>query len=110
MLLMIAYKAFTRLNEFTGRQILGAGVAVLGFIILVQEIGSKNVEEISVLRIDSISSPLFSKGGRRKDEVIKAIINTVGITTRFNFILSTPVLSGVKSLTPDRIIIITYSS
>lgn len=49
MLLMIAYKAFTRLNEFTGRQILGAGVAVLGFIILVQEIGSKNVEEISVL-------------------------------------------------------------
>ncbi len=49
MLLMIAYKAFTRLNEFTGRQILGAGVAVIGFIILVQEIGSKNVEEISVL-------------------------------------------------------------
>lgn len=49
MLLVIAYKAFTRLNEFTGRQILGAGVAVLAFIILVQEIGSKNVEEITVL-------------------------------------------------------------
>ena len=49
MLLLIAYKAFTRLHEFTGRQILGAGVSVLGFIILVQEIGSKNVEEITVL-------------------------------------------------------------
>lgn len=48
-LLIIAYKAFTRLNEFTGRQILGAGVSVMAFIILVQEIGSKNVEEISIL-------------------------------------------------------------
>ena len=48
-LLMMAYKAFTRLSEFTGRQILGTGVATLGFIILVQEIGSKNVEDITVL-------------------------------------------------------------
>ena len=48
-LLMMAYKAFTRLHEFTGRQILGTGVATLGFIILVQEIGSKNVEDITVL-------------------------------------------------------------
>lgn len=48
-LLMMAYKAFTRLSEFSGRAILGTGVATLGFIILVQEIGSKNVEEITVL-------------------------------------------------------------
>ncbi|MBQ8016208.1 MAG: YfhO family protein, partial [Clostridia bacterium] len=48
-LLIIAYKAFTRLNEFSGRAILGAGMAVLGAIILIQEIGSKNVEEITVL-------------------------------------------------------------
>ncbi len=48
-LLILAYKAFTRLHEFTGRQILGAGVSVLGVIILIQEIGSKNVEEITVL-------------------------------------------------------------
>ena len=48
-LLVLAYKAFTRLNEFSGRAILGTGMAVLGFIILVQEIGSKNVEEITVL-------------------------------------------------------------
>ena len=48
-LLVLAYKAFTRLNEFSGRAILGTGVAVLGFIILVQEIDSKNVEEITVL-------------------------------------------------------------
>ncbi len=48
-LLMIAYKAFTRLHEFSGRAILGAGMSVLGFIILVQELGSKNVEEITVL-------------------------------------------------------------
>ncbi len=48
-LLIIAYKAFTRLHEFSGRAILGAGMAVLGAIILIQEIGSKNVEEITVL-------------------------------------------------------------
>ncbi len=48
-LLVLAYKAFTRLHEFSGRAILGTGMAVLGFIILVQEIGSKNVEEITVL-------------------------------------------------------------
>lgn len=48
-LLVLAYKAFTRLHEFSGRAILGTGVAVLGFIILVQELGSKNVEEITVL-------------------------------------------------------------
>ena len=48
-LLVLAYKAFTRLNEFTGRQILGTGVGVIGFIILVQELGSKNVIELSVL-------------------------------------------------------------
>ncbi|MBR3779684.1 MAG: YfhO family protein [Clostridia bacterium] len=48
-LLVLAYKAFTRLHEFSGRAILGTGIAVLGFIILVQELGSKNVEEITVL-------------------------------------------------------------
>ncbi len=48
-LLIMAYKAFTRLNEFTGKEILGAGVALTGVIILIQELGSKNVEEVSVL-------------------------------------------------------------
>ena len=48
-LLIIAYKAFTRLNEFSGRAILGAGMSVVGAIILIQEIGSKNVEEVTVL-------------------------------------------------------------
>lgn len=48
-LLMMAYKTFTRLKEFSGRAILGAGFAVIGSIILIQEIGSKNVEEITVL-------------------------------------------------------------
>lgn len=48
-LLIMAYKAFTRLHEFSGRAILGAGMGVLGSIILIQEIGSKNVQEITVL-------------------------------------------------------------
>lgn len=48
-LLTLAYKAFVRLNEFTGKEILGTGVAVVFAIIMIQEIGSKNVEEITVL-------------------------------------------------------------
>ncbi len=48
-LLVLAYKAFVRLKEFSGRAILGAGMGVLAAIILVQEIGSKNVEEVTVI-------------------------------------------------------------
>lgn len=48
-LLVIAYKALTRLHEFSGRGILGAGLGVMIAIILIQEIGSKNVEDVTVL-------------------------------------------------------------
>ncbi len=47
-LLTLAYKAFTRLREFTGRQILAAGVALIGAIIIIQKITSKNVGDISI--------------------------------------------------------------
>lgn len=49
LLLVLAYRAFTNLSEYSGRQILGVGVAVTFMIILVQEIGSKNVQDITVL-------------------------------------------------------------
>lgn len=49
LLLVMAYKAYTHLYEYTGRQILGAGVAVIFAIIMVEEIGSKNVTDTSVL-------------------------------------------------------------
>ncbi len=48
-LLTVAYKALTRLHEFSGRGILGSGLGVMLAIILIQEIGSKNVEEITIL-------------------------------------------------------------
>lgn len=48
-LLKLAHKAFIRLNEFSGRGILGAGMGVMIAIILIQEIGSKNVEDITIL-------------------------------------------------------------
>ena len=48
-LLILAYKAFTRLDEFSGRQILGVGVAVVLAIVLIQKVGSKNVNDITVL-------------------------------------------------------------
>lgn len=48
LLLVMAFKAFKNIKEFTGRQILGSGVAVVLFAVLVQEIGSKNFTELSL--------------------------------------------------------------
>ena len=48
-LLILAYDAFIRLREFSARQILGAGVCVLFAIIIIQEIGSKNCEDITII-------------------------------------------------------------
>ena len=48
LLLAIAYQAFRRLREFSGKEILGVGTAVLFGVILVDKIGSKNVDEMTV--------------------------------------------------------------
>ena len=48
-LLVMAYKAFNNLSEYTGRQILGVGVAIVFAVVLIQKIGSKNVEDITIL-------------------------------------------------------------
>lgn len=49
LLLLMAYKAYKNLNEYTGKQILGVGTALVFAVILIQKIGSKNVEDITVL-------------------------------------------------------------
>ncbi len=48
-LLRMAYRAFTQLKAFSMRQILAAGVALVVFIIFVEELTSKNVDDISLL-------------------------------------------------------------
>lgn len=48
-LITMAFKAYIRLREFSGRQVLGTGVAVLFFVIFVQELGSKNVTDLTVI-------------------------------------------------------------
>ncbi len=78
-LLTLAYKAFTRLNEFTGRQILGAGVGLIGAIILIQKIGSKNVEDITVI-ISIVFTIVYclvfyiSKDKRYKDTAVAVLL------------------------------------
>lgn len=42
-LLYLAYKAFTILDSVSSKALIGSGVGIIGFTILVQEIGSKNV-------------------------------------------------------------------
>ena len=48
LLLIFAFRALMNIKEYTTRQILGTGVATVFFIILVQEIGSKNFSETGV--------------------------------------------------------------
>lgn len=48
-LLTLGYKAFKHITEFKGKEILGAGIAVLSGIIIIQKIGSKNVTETTVI-------------------------------------------------------------
>lgn len=47
-LVVLAYKAFKNIDEFTKRQILASGIGVIAFIIAVQKITSKNVNDNTV--------------------------------------------------------------
>lgn len=48
-LLLVAYKTFIRLEEFSSRVIGGVGLGLFAFVILVDELTSKNVEDGTVL-------------------------------------------------------------
>lgn len=48
-LLQMAFKAFTHLKEFTGKQILAVGISLVGFIVLTEKLTSKNVDNITLL-------------------------------------------------------------
>jgi len=47
-LLILAVKAFQRLHEFSGKELLGVGSALVFGIILIEKIGSKNVDYMTV--------------------------------------------------------------
>ncbi len=48
-LLVMAYKTFIRLNEFNSRQFCAVGAAIVGFIFIVEDITSKNVNSGTVM-------------------------------------------------------------
>lgn len=47
-LIVLAFKAFKIVTEFSKKQIIGLGVGILSFVVLVQELGSKNVDDLTV--------------------------------------------------------------
>ena len=47
-LLIMAFKALKNIDEYNKKQILAVGVAVVCFVILTQELGSKNVDDFTV--------------------------------------------------------------
>ncbi len=48
-LLILAFKAFTNITEYTGRQLLAVGTCLIFFIILTEELTSKNIDDISLI-------------------------------------------------------------
>lgn len=48
-LLQMAYKSFMHIRAFSGNQILATGIGLVGFIVLVEKITSKNIDDISLL-------------------------------------------------------------
>ncbi len=48
-LLSLAYEAFLHIKEYSEKFFLGTGVALLAFIVLVQELGSKNIGEYTLM-------------------------------------------------------------
>jgi len=48
-LIVLAFKAFKNVTEFSKKQILAVGISLIAFVIIVQELGSKNVDEMTVL-------------------------------------------------------------
>ncbi len=47
-LIVLAFKAFKNVSEFSKKQILGLGICTLAFVVIVQELGSKNVDDLTV--------------------------------------------------------------
>lgn len=48
-LLIMAYQVLVRLKEFSAKEIAGVGLAVMAYVVIVQKITSKNVDELSVI-------------------------------------------------------------
>ncbi len=48
-LLIIAFKTLMRIKEFKPKELMGIGFGTVLFIVLVEEIGSKNVDDLSVI-------------------------------------------------------------
>ncbi len=48
LLLIIAFKALKHIDEYSKKQILAVGIGVIAYVVLVQKIGSKNVDDFTV--------------------------------------------------------------
>ncbi len=48
-LLVIGFKTLMRIKEFTPKQLLGLGFGTVIFIVIIEKVGSKNVNELSVM-------------------------------------------------------------
>lgn len=60
-ILIVAFKTIIRIREFKPKELLGLGIGTILFIIFAEKIGSKNVDEISVL-ISLVFAVIYSVG------------------------------------------------
>ena len=86
-LLQIAYKTLVHIRSFSGKQLLACGVGFLGFLILVEEITSKNITDLSLL-----ISLLFAVGYVC---ILQAFKNEKFTVSTLSFLLACVVVSEV---------------
>ncbi len=97
-LLSLAYEAFLHIKEHSEKFFIGTGVAILAFIVLVQELGSKNIGEytlivnIAFVIIFTAVLTLIAAGRFKKDTVsmllVCLILCELTIANTGNYVMS----------------------
>ena len=99
-LLCLAYEAFLHIKEFSERFFIGTGVAWLAFIVLLQELGSKNIGDytlminIALFVIYTAVFTMISAGRIKKDTVsmllVCIIICELTVANSAQYVMSQP--------------------
>ncbi len=99
-LLSLAYEAFLHIREYSERFFIATGVSILGFIVLLQELGSKNIAEytlmvnIAFVVIFAAILGLFAIGKFKKDTVsmilVCVVICELSVANVGHYVMSQP--------------------
>ncbi len=98
LLLSMAYEVFLHIKDYSYKFFVGTGIGLLGFIILIQELGSKNIGDYTLLinilftAIYVIILSLYVSGKKSRDvlsmTLVCVVIAELIIANSFNYVMS----------------------